>query len=327
MKGRKYPMRRFAALLVAATAGAQAGSAIAQPVDLCALPAAAAPDLRGVCADVRPLGNGTFASLQLVPAGLDLLVAVAADAEGRAELAAAREFFSYGGVVITVGGRTPAHLDMVLRAASALDTIRRDHPAAHDLLQSLLDRPTAPSLPQAQWKNRVARLFLSFDRTPQSIAASATRIGTPTTVAGVQHFDNYAVLSIDEVTIAGADAARGSRRIYERPAADENYRLYMADGLVFSIVHELVHLHASQANGTSRLANAVAARASAAAVDAEEIVANETAIALLRGRVSPQMRRQIVEENTTLAAKPGVREELAKWRALASRASQLVVPD
>jgi len=288
------------------------------------------PQLVEVCGGIKYLGLGTFTGLGLIPSGADLLKAINANAEGRDELVAPRHFFAYDVFVVTVGKDSAARgWDMVLRTASAINTLKSSRKNVYLFITSTLRYPTAPSMPTSLWKNRNDKIFISFDKTPDSIAASATLTWKSNQDAkGVEMFSNYPIVSIDEVTVAGQTEQKGSRRIYKLPSADDNYRTYMTDGFLFSLVHEMVHQYITYLNSTNRLANTIYLSRNNRTTDAEEVVANETAMALLGGDLRPEMLQSVMDENTDLVVKSGVREWLSQWNALSGNSrSLLVVPD
>ncbi|HEX5869931.1 MAG TPA: hypothetical protein VFY65_05940, partial [Longimicrobium sp.] len=293
----------------------------APPPDLCAL-AATLNDaaLTGVCGSIRHLGFGTFNELQLIPPSWNVLLAIDDNAEGREELAARRHFFAYDEFVFTVRDDAQTRLDMVLRAAAAIARIRQEHPDAYRFMTAMKVFPTAPSMANTAKKNRYDRIFISFDRTPSAIAAGATLDGLYDDRNGLQYFSNYAIISIDEETILGATAGKGSQLIYGRPSAVDNYRAYMADGFLYSLMHEMTHRYVDYTNSTSRLALAIySGRGAPGATDAEEVVANETGMSFVEAIMSQEMRRHVMDQNTIMAGNPGVRSRLDDWSKFVSR--------
>jgi hypothetical protein len=329
----KTPFLRLTAagfLVVAAAAFAPAGRDDATPPDLCALATQLNEDaLTQVCGDVRYLGHGTFNELNLIPSTWNVLLAINDSAQGREELAKRRHFFEYDAVVVSVRTDSAGALDMVLRTAAAVSRLRERHSDAYRFMTAMTVFPTAPSMAGTPFKNRFDKIFISFDRTPKDIAAGTTLDGLYVQDGDLKLYSNYAIISIDEATIMGDSTRAGSRAIYGRPTAQENYRAYMADGFLYTLMHEMTHRYIDYTNSTSRLSAAIyAGRRSKGATDAEEIVANETALPFVEAEMSPEMRRHVMEQNTILARNQGVRSRLAEWGGLASRSgSRLVVPD
>jgi hypothetical protein len=181
--------------------------------------------LVSVCGQIQYLGNGTFTGLRLVPGTIDILRAYKSGAEGRDELIAPRHFFAYDLFTFSVKDENPRTLDMVLRTAAAIDSLKRSNAAAYQFIDATRLFPTSPSMSDTGWKNRFERIFISFDRTPDFIAAGVTLLGASTAEKNIGLTDNYPIISIDEVTIQGNSPQMGSGRIYQKPTADENYRV------------------------------------------------------------------------------------------------------
>lgn len=173
--------------------------------------------------------------------------------------------------------------------------------------------------------------MFSFDKTAQYIGASVHVDGRFVFADNVQLYTNLGMVSIDEETILGKYANNGSRRIYRLPTDSANYRRYLTDGVMFTMVHEMAHLHISHMKGASRLAATMyEARADTGAAglevaDTEEIVANETAMALLGSFLSEEMTAEVRTENLVLARKPGVRDRLTRYAAIPADARNLLV--
>jgi hypothetical protein len=284
-----------------------------------------------ICKHVRYLGFGTFTELRLLPQNWNVLLAIDPTANGRQELAAKRHFFGHGPFVFTVLSDARHHVDMVVRTAAALDSLRRVRPAAYEFITSTMRFPTAPPLPGARRFDRAAAIFVSFDKTPKFIAAGATVDGLSAREDSMTLSSNYSLISIDEETIRGNDPNVGSRRIYKLPTPDANYRRYMTDGVMFTLVHEMAHRHIDHVRSTSQLARTMyEARDDTTASDerledAEEVVANETALALLGTLVSEEQATEVRRENLLLVRKPGVRRQLAKYAAVTVDARNLLV--
>jgi hypothetical protein len=302
------------------------------PIDTCAkVNAPSDSTVQRICRQVRYLGFGTFNELNLLPAGWDILRAIKSNATGRLELAEKRHFFAHGPFVFTVLTDGRQHIDMVVRTAAALDSLRTARPSAYEFLTSTLRFPTGPPLANTNRIDRSGAVVFSFDKTPDHIAAAVQVDGRFVFADNVQLYTNLGVISIDEETILGNDANNGSRRIYRLPTDSANYRRYMTDGVIFTMVHEMAHLHISHIKGTNRLAAAMyEARADTGAagrqvIDAEEIIANETAMALLGSFLSEEMTTEVRRENLLLARKPGVRDRLIRYAAIPVDARNLLV--
>lgn len=340
IRASRHAVIKLAALLAAA---ASLGAVHAPPStvapDLCHAARATGEDrLTRICGQIRHLGHGTYNTLGLIPQSWNVLLAIAEGTEGREEFAQPRHFFAYDAFVFTVRSDSAHHLDMVLRGAAAVESMKSGMPRAYELLTTMNVFTTAPALPNAPARGRFKTTFISFDRTPDDIAAGVTLNGTYTDSHGERVYDNYAIISVDEVTIRGAVADKGSRPIYGLASAQDNYRAYMADGLLYSLAHEGVHRYIDYLSTTHRQAEmmyrarnvgtpAIGARAQASKL-AEEIVANETAMALVGSQVSGEMRDHVRKLNNDFVTGDCVRAQLAHWRAVvgASR-SALIIPE
>ncbi len=313
-----------------ALASSQAASQKKADVNVCAYAKKLREShLEDVCKNIQYLGLGTFSELKLIPAELDILKAINVNAAGREELSKQRYYFSYDQFVISIRTADEKYLDMTLRTAAAIEELKRNHKQAYTFLVATKGFATSPSLSDTPWKNKHERIFISFDKTPDFIAASAILLGNSIKDRGLDLYSNYVLISIHEDTILGTTANMGSRRIYEQEKDEQNYKSYMKDGLFFSILHEMIHCYIGYRNASSRLANTIyRTRQDAGAHDAEEVIANETAMALIGERLSAEMRKAIMNENTDLTRKPGVREALSRLAAIRAEAGNpLVIPD
>ena len=57
----------------------------------------------------------------------------------------------------------------------------------------------------------------------------------------VARYANIPVISIHSENILGTNNTKGSKPIYNKPTAQENYKLYMREALVETILHEMLH--------------------------------------------------------------------------------------
>lgn len=315
-------------LLIGSSVAAQPNGAPTRVKDLCPKAfIAGEARLQRICKEVHYLGFGTFTEVGVIPAGVNVLGAFAQNAQGRDELVARRHFFAYRDVVLTTLTDGERQIDMVVRGAAAVEALLEASTAIRDFMTGQISHSASPPLADTQWKNRAARIIMSFDKTPQFVGASVNVLGPFEKKDGIDYYSNYAIISIDEETILGTLENAGSRRIYKRASADENYRLYMADGLQFTVVHELAHRYVDYLNSTSRIANAIYQGRPSGNIDAEEIIANESAMALLRAHLSAEQIAEIVNENTILIRKAGVRAQLATLAAFpAEPQSVLLIP-
>lgn len=181
--------------------------------------------------------------------------------------------------------------------------------------------------PLSPWRNRLQSTVISFDKTPEYVAAQTTIVDTSATLRdGVELYENVAIISIDEKTIEGKQSGRGSKPIYNRAQAEENYRLYMTDGLLYSIAHEFLHTYLDQRNSVSALADAVVRNQKIkGGADAEEVLVAHTTLEYMRELVSAEVRADAVRRQTAILKSSRSRDILRKVCALASAESGATV--
>lgn len=136
--------------------------------------------------------------------------------------------------------------------ARALEILSAAFPSAYKkLVTETASFPSEPTSGGRNWKNRVRSLVISFDSSPVYIAAGITALdGAPVTntQTGIDEYSNVAAISIDRETILGQSDAVGSRPIYGKPGADENFLRYMREGVVETLVHEVLHRYIDRRN-------------------------------------------------------------------------------
>lgn len=96
------------------------------------------------------------------------------------------------------------------------------------------------------WYNRFPKIIISFNTGSSDIAISGTYLDTaafPFNLNGKQMslYENFPILSINSELIKGTSQSSGSYPIYKRGDPKENYLLYLKEGLLHSICHELIH--------------------------------------------------------------------------------------
>lgn len=151
----------------------------------------------------------------------------------------------------TEGDAARDQLDVYF-AVRALELLRSEHPYVYEQLVTVpRELPDAPPLDGLNWKNRLRAVVLSFDTSPLYIAAGLTILDAAP-VADMQtmldEYSNVAAISIDRETILGSSPDVGSRPIYGEASDDENYLHYLREGLVETVVHELLHTRVDRLN-------------------------------------------------------------------------------
>jgi hypothetical protein len=197
--------------------------------------------------------------------------------------------------ILTESDTASDQLD-VFYTLRALEILRTRYPTAYEqLIVQAVQVPNEPSsgdgevrLPQHSWKNRTRSILISFDSSPKDIAAGVTVLDAapktdPTT--GLKQYSNVDVISIDRETIRG-QAQFGSRPLYGKANPEENYLRYMREGLVETLVHELLHRQIDRLSSIDDRMKALRERrtaASACEVDAlEEVLVAGTSLDYFR---------------------------------------------
>ncbi|MEZ4452677.1 MAG: hypothetical protein R3B09_24670 [Nannocystaceae bacterium] len=145
----------------------------------------------------------------------------------------------------------------VFFAVRALEILRADHPLVWErLIDAIGEFPAEKTLMNASWKNRLRGVIVSFDTSPQYIAAGLTILDTaPESMMNVDLYSNVLGISIDRETIRGSSDTVGSRPIYKKPGDDENFLRYLREGLVETLVHELLHPRVDRLNSVDTAMN------------------------------------------------------------------------
>lgn len=150
-------------------------------------------------------------------------------------------FWSYRGHHIAVSGDTHRDQLNVYAVARALEVLRLRYPDAYRRL--FLDVRTFQPEPvqKITYNNRYSTVLFSFDQR-SNFVLGGTAFGTacPAAPSGVQLCSNISVVSLNPVTIGGSIEGAGSQPIYRR-SADESYMRYLREGIVETLVHEMLH--------------------------------------------------------------------------------------
>jgi hypothetical protein len=150
-------------------------------------------------------------------------------------------FWSYRGHHIAVSGDTHRDQLNVYAVSRALEVLRVRYPEAYRRL--FLDVRTFQPEPAQKitYNNRYSTLLFSFDRRSDFVLGG-TAFGTacPAAPSGVQLCSNISVVSLNPVAISGSIEGAGSQPIYRR-SADESYMRYLREGVVETLVHEMLH--------------------------------------------------------------------------------------
>jgi hypothetical protein len=195
--------------------------------------------------------------------------------------------------ILTEADTASDQLD-VFYTLRAFEILRTRYPTAYEqLITQAAQFPAEPPLGnraarQRPWKNRARSILISFDSSPKNIAAGVTVLDTapktdPTT--GLKEYSNVDVISIDRETIRGRERF-GSRPLYGKVNPEENYLRYMREGLVETLVHELLHRQIDRLSSIDDRMKVLRERrtaASACEVDAlEEVLVASTSLDYFR---------------------------------------------
>jgi len=176
----------------------------------------------------------------------------------------------------------------------ALTLLRHRYPEAWSALFEQTSRYPAVAAVDgagAGSTSRIAAVLVAFDESPTAVAASITAhdaapepLDAPGAARPVVGSQNVAVLLIHPGRAAGDDPKCGSAAIYRSGDRATDFLRYMSDGLVESLVHEMLHVYVEFASATDpacRFLSTSPARADGASdawVAAEECVVMNTSL-------------------------------------------------
>jgi hypothetical protein len=131
----------------------------------------------------------------------------------------------------------------------ALQLLQTKYPQAYTALLVKSMHPDQRALNQLHFQpyvNKFSKVVISFTDAYGGIAISGTQLGATNDVITNQQtkytvYNNLPIISISPTLIRGTTADQGSYPIYRRESADENFHLYMKEGLLHTLVHELTH--------------------------------------------------------------------------------------
>ncbi len=135
----------------------------------------------------------------------------------------------------------------VYYAARAVEILRAKYWLAFERLFTDTERYPSDRPKLELFSNMNKCYWIAFNETPDYIAKSYTSFlgeGYFPDVDGagnVSRFRNVVVIDIHAKNILGNETSKGSRPIYKRSTADENYTLYMKEGLIETLIHEMIH--------------------------------------------------------------------------------------
>jgi hypothetical protein len=253
-------------------------------------------------APVERMGRTRTGALEILPPGF-------ADGQRDGDLLAGEcVAWRAGTVWIAVPDDSPMSELCVWFVLRALTLLRHRYPEAWSALFEGTSRAADVAADDGAGTGatrRIAAVLVAFDTSPTSIAASITAhdaaLGTLDSTDGdrrVTGSRNVAVLLIHPGRAAGDDPHCGSAAIYKSGDRATDFLRYMSDGLVESLVHEMLHVYVDFASATDpacRFLSTSPARAEGARdawVAAEECVVMNTSLAYFarKGGLSAEVR-------------------------------------
>lgn len=120
------------------------------------------------------------------------------------------------------------------------------------LYQKLISNLVYPQIQSTErdnytnWYNRYPKIIISFNTGSNDIAISGTYLDPAplnfnSNGQSMSLYENFPIISINSENIKGTNQTAGSYPIYKRSNPQENYLLYLKEGLLHSICHELIH--------------------------------------------------------------------------------------
>jgi hypothetical protein len=249
-------------------------------------------------------------------------------------------YYVYDGIYISVPGDSRNDQQNVFYTIRAINILKYRYPDAFKKL--VADARTFPlqgyqvaANATLGWLNSTPFLLISYNETPQFIAASETILSDVGIISGtkIQTFRNLSCISIHNTTINGTDEKRGSRLIYNLAEASNNYTHYMRDGLIETLVHELLHRNIDYLNSVDRQSGLIfnwdgrkpadSPKFNPDQFDLEEAVVQNTALSYFRKRGGISNEALNAEESRSNA----ILKDLTKKQVLASLTSQFTGED
>lgn len=135
----------------------------------------------------------------------------------------------------------------------AIEKLKTFKPLYTNLVTKAVNPPLPDSLDKYNnWVNKYRYIILSFNDS-NDIAVSGTYLGsnpTQVTSKGSKYdlYENLSVISFGSELLKGANKYQGSYPIYKKSTPQENYMIYLNDGLLHSLAHELIHRYVDVRN-------------------------------------------------------------------------------
>jgi hypothetical protein len=228
--------------------------------------------------------------------------------------------YKYGDVYISTPTDTQTDQMNVYYTARSLEILKTRYPEAYNRLFVDSKRFLATEPKYGDWLNRNKLFWVGFNTNPSGVASNnhffITGQKTPNRKSTSV---NIAAINIHNVKILGKNTTSGPRPIYNQGTDADNYRLHMREGLIVSIVHEMMHNYIQYAAGVSDYYNnAVALRNKPDGEVAEESVVMNTTYRYFneKGGLMPQQEtyyyREVFDVNMTTLQNKNLRVDYAK---------------
>lgn len=149
-------------------------------------------------------------------------------------------FWRYGDIDIAVPDDTYKDQLNVYAVARAIEILKYRYPKAYNKLFVEIRNFSSDSVNFGICKNRFPVLLFSFDESPLLVASGATAWAGDARYKCDGDYSNVSVVSIDNINIQGISDS-GSKPIYNALTSEENYIRYLREGLVETMVHEMLH--------------------------------------------------------------------------------------
>jgi hypothetical protein len=158
-------------------------------------------------------------------------------------------FWRYADIDIAVSGNEFNDQLNVYYLARAIEILKNRYPKAYQkLFVEVRSFPVEPSVFGSS-KHRFANLVFSFNKDPSYIASGKTHRET----FNNQPSNNISLVSFHKKNIQGNERY-GSKQIY-KSVPDDNYMRYLREGLIESMVHEMIHRYVDYQQSHDKIFN------------------------------------------------------------------------
>lgn len=168
--------------------------------------------------------------------------------------------YRYDGIYISVPENDVRNQLNVYYTIRAINLLKYRYPKAYDRLFLRTKTPPAEGDIARKRFDRFSAIYISFNQSPGSIAASFSSEFLSKEQQNLPTYDLVPIVSIHSQTILGEKESSGSRPIYQTTSIDPQpstnydryYLTYMREGLVETLVHEMLHRYIDYSQSVSR---------------------------------------------------------------------------